>query len=80
VALRSLWNTVAQAAEASCGKWISDLQSAAMSNASLARSFCSSLLRDFPGKWCITPVERVLIKKFRAINDNEKPLSDGIPY
>lgn len=35
-------------------------------------SFCPPLLRDFPGKQCITPVKRVLIKKFRAINDNEK--------
>lgn len=37
------------------------------------RSFCPPLLRDFPVKQCITPVKRVLIKKFRAINDNEKP-------
>jgi hypothetical protein len=36
-------------------------------------SFCSPLLHDFPGKQCITPVKRALIKKFRAINDNEKP-------
>jgi hypothetical protein len=42
-----------------------------MPGANFFGSVCSQLLRDFPDKDGIFPVEVLLIKKFRAINGSE---------